>query len=180
MRIDRVNSELKLHFPWYRSAGIATILIVTGVLFVFVAWNFASGSMLKILPRAFPAAFGFLGIILLTWGVALIGNSLRVSISDGSIRIKRHFLGIGHEKNIPLIQIESIEITKFGRTFPNSTLAFRLRLHTRDGRKVTITESIPGISAAEALAEELRKACGLIHQHLAVEPENKNTIVRKP
>lgn len=161
MRVSRDAQGLHLHFPVLRNltGGLAGVLV--GGLFVVMAWVFASGVMKHPPPIIFPIVFGSLGSLAFVGGLYSLVNSLTVITNSRGLVVTRRIFGLAFSKPIPVGNIKSFEVAKGMQSSQGNrtTVYYKIKLHTQDGKKVTVAESITGVSAAEQVAKILRDAC---------------------
>jgi hypothetical protein len=161
MQLEQRGDGLHLHFPVMRNKAGALIGTLVGALFVGMAWLFAFGEMRKPPPAIFPIVFGLLGNLALLGGLYTMGNSLTVVANRRGVQVTRRIFGLALRKRIPSAQIKSIRTVTGMQTSQGgkTTVHYTVKLHTRDGRKISVAESLPGVSAAEQVAEQIRSAC---------------------
>ncbi|MFN7154703.1 MAG: DUF3592 domain-containing protein [Acidovorax sp.] len=114
-------------------------------------------------PTLFPVAFGGVGGAMLVWGFYALCNSLTVQLDRQGLRTERRLLGLMLAwQRVPAKDIARLHIKESytQRSGHQHTTFFRVQVHLRNGKSVTIADSLRGRPVAEQMLARLAKATG--------------------
>jgi Protein of unknown function (DUF3592) len=166
MSMEQTSDGLALEFPVGRNGALNGGMAAFGAFF-FAAGVFA-GNMGAPLPMA--AIFCLLGGGIALGGLYGLLNRLEVRLSQESIHTRRSLLGVVVRKTATACsEVRQLRIHRTGSTTSGNTqrVYFAVRAHRRDGKQITIAESLVGQGAADQVAEALAFYSGL---HLDATP----------
>lgn len=177
VRIRPAAEGTQFFYPLFRSLSVSIGLLAMGALFT------GAGAFLfhmrhdQHMPFFFPYAFGGVGILLLLSGLYSLGNSLTVNASRRGVGIRRRVFGLSMERFVAREDVEALESTVGWQTTSGgrTRARYRLKLRSIDGRRITVGDSLPGASAAEAVLARMREALGLKPE--AAQPRHPETQV---
>jgi len=163
VRIRPAAEGTQFFYPLFRSLSVSMGLLAMGALFT------GAGAFLfrmrhdQHMPFFFPYVFGGVGALLLLGGLYSLGNSLTVNASRRGASIRRRVFGLTMERFVAREDVEALESTVGWQTSSGgrTRARYRLKLRDIDGRRITVGDSLPGASAAEAVMAQMRDALGL-------------------
>lgn len=163
MQVSQTGNGLHLHFPIFRGRSAGFTFTLVGAMFVGFAGLFTFGNMKQPPPVIFHLVFGGLGSLALLGGLYTLGNSLSVVANAAEIVVTRRVFGLAFNKRVPTATIKSFQVAKgLESTQGNKTvLSYMVKAYTRDGKKITVAESLPGITVAEQVARQIKAACNI-------------------
>lgn len=158
MRVSQTGNGLRLYFPFFHARNPGLAYAVSGGLTLGYALFF----MHVAAPLKFIIVFGGVGTLLFLPGLYLLSNSLTVVANSRGIDVTRRIFGLPIHKHITASNIRTIDVSMRSQTQSNNPIVhYSVKLFTRDGKKITVAESLTGISAAEQVARQIRQACNL-------------------
>ena len=154
MAMRQTANGVELHFPVGRNAGINSGIAAVGLLF------FGGGMTAGYLgaPLVLPIIFGLIGGGIALGGLYSLANSLHVRVGKQGVETRRTLLGIIISKAAaPASEVQKLRIHRTGSmtSGSNHKVFFAIRAHLRNGKKITLAESLIGQAAAEQVAEAL-------------------------
>jgi FtsH-binding integral membrane protein len=163
MQVSHTGNGLRLHFPLFHARVPGIALTAVGAVFIGFILLFTIGAARNQPPTFFYFVFGGIGSLAFLTGLYFLGNSLTVVANLMGIAVTRRILGLALNKRIPSANIRSIDVAKGVQTTQGikSVAYYSVKAHTRDGKKITVAESLAGISAAEQVARQIKAACNL-------------------
>ncbi len=163
VQVRETGAGVELYYPYLRNPGMALTLLVTGGGFVGFAWLFHAAAGKAGPPAFFLGLFVVFGALLLVGGLYILGNSLRVTAGTKGLSTVREIFGMRFARHVAMDEITRIEksIGMQSKQGTRTTAYYRIRVHTRDGRKITVGSGIPGASRVEAIIERIQKALDL-------------------
>jgi hypothetical protein len=114
-------------------------------------------------PALFPVVFGGVGGAMLLWGFYAVSNSLTVQLDREGLRTERRLLGLMlawqrvPAKDIARLRIKESYTQQSGH---QHTTFFRVQVSLRNGKSVTIADSLRGRPVAEQMLARVAKATG--------------------
>ena len=161
MQVAQTSNGLRLFFPILHGRNPGRAFAFTGAVMLGYTLVFIHVTEHG-LPPFFILAFGGIGMLLFIPGLYYLGNSLTVVANPRGLEITRRIFGLPLNKHIPAANIRAIDISRFVQSQSSSPIAhYNVKVFTRDKNKYNVAESITGISAAEQVARQIRKACNL-------------------
>ena len=163
MQIRETGAGVELYYPYLRNLGVALSLVLFGGGFVGFAWLFHAVAGKAGPPAFFLGLFVVIGALVFVGGLYMLGNSLRVTAGTQGLSTVREIFGLRFARHVAIDEITSIEksIGMQSRQGTRTTAYYRIRLHTRDGRKITVGSGIPGASRVDVIIEKIQKALDL-------------------
>lgn len=154
MHIQQTADGVELNFPVGRNAGFNGGFATLGLLF------FGSGLIANYLggPLVLTIIFSVVGGGIALGGLYGLLNSLQVRIGKQGVQTRRSLLGVIIRKaSAPASEVQKLRIHKTGSVTSGSShkVFFAIRAHLRNGKKITVAESLIGQGAAEQVAEAL-------------------------
>lgn len=174
VRIRETGAGVELYYPYLRHPGLAFTTLTTGASFAGFAWLFrtaAAGDRVNA-PIPFIWLFTAIGVLICLWGIYLLGNSLRVTAGRQGLSVVRGILGLHLVRQAPAGEITGID-KSIGMQFRHGNRShayYNIRVHTRDGRRITAGTGLSGASRVNEIIERLRTALGLPASAIAPEP----------
>lgn len=114
-------------------------------------------------PLLFLLMFGGVGGAMLLWGFFALANSLRVQLDRQGLRIERRLLGLMLAwQQVPASDIARLSYEESYTTKSGSkhTTFYRVQVSLRNGKSVTIADSLRGRPVAEQMLARLTQATG--------------------
>ena len=114
-------------------------------------------------PVLFPLAFGGVGGAMLVWGFYAVSNSLTVQLDRQGLRTERRLLGLMLAwRQVPAHDIARLSIQESYtlQSGHQRTTFFRVQVNLRNGKSVSIADSLQGRPVAEQMLSTLAKATG--------------------
>ena len=114
-------------------------------------------------PVLFPLAFGGVGGAMLVWGFYAVSNSLTVQLDRQGLRTERRLLGLMLAwRQVPAHDIARLSIRESYtlQSGHQRTTFFRVQVNLRNGKSVSIADSLQGRPVAEQMLSTLAKATG--------------------
>ena len=154
MAMRQTANGVELDFPVGRNVGINSGIAAVGLLF------FGGGMTAGYLgaPLVMPIIFGLIGGGITLGGLYSLANSLHVRVGKQGVETRRTLLGIIISKaTAPASEVRKLRIHRTGSmtSGSNHKVFFAIRAHLRNGKKITLAESLIGQAAAEQVAEAL-------------------------
>ena len=112
-------------------------------------------------PLFFTIAFGATDGLLLLGLLHTLLSSVRIRVSGAALSLEKSFLGIPRTQSIPRSEIASVLPVSDPRQNTGRNFYYSLRLTTRDGRKITLVNSIASLHEAGWLVSQLETSLGL-------------------
>lgn len=163
VRIRTTGAGIELYYPYFRNPGLAFVTLITGGGFAGFAWLFQAVKGEGFGASPFIWLFGTVGVLVVMWGIYLTGNSLRVTAGRQGLSAVRSVLGLRFARHAAADDITGIE-RSIGMQYKQgnrSRAYYRIRVNTRDGRRITAGTGITGASRVDAIIERLHTALGL-------------------
>lgn len=144
------HGGIELQLPMFRNVGVAFVLLLMGLIF-----GGAGGFMLQQgeAPFLFALLFALVGGALFLGGLYSLGNSLQVHVSSRGVALVRRVFGIPFSKTVAAAEIRGLD-KRIGVQSGNRAY-YRVFLNTRSGKRHTLADSLPSVSAADYLIEQL-------------------------
>ena len=156
VQISQTADGMQFYYPWYRHLWPSIMLASIGTLFAVIGYFVGkeSGDII------FPLAFGGIGSIVAIAGYYMMGNTLTTTVSPRGIHIIRNVFGLRFQR-----KARHDEITKLERNIGSQmqsgtkhTVYYTIKAHTKDGRKLTIADSLEGSRLADFIERKIRDA----------------------
>lgn len=163
VQVRETGAGVELYYPYLRNPGMASTFLLTGAGFVGFAWLFHAVAGKAGPPVFFLGLFFVIGVLLFSGGLYLLGNSLRVTAGTQGVSTVREIFGLRFARYVATGEITRIEKSSGIQSTQGTrtTLYYRIKVHSRDGRKITIGSGIPGASRVDAIIEKIQKALDL-------------------
>jgi hypothetical protein len=158
VRIEHTADGLCFHYPWHRHWWGALLMILVGGVFAGVGWFIGAHEP----GLLFPLVFGGVGAVVLAAGLYLIGNTLTTTVSRNGIRTLRSIYGLRFQRNARRDEILRLE-RRIGSTMQGGSknrVFYAIDAHTRDGRRITIADTLEGSRLADFVEARVREALG--------------------
>ena len=154
MAMRQTANGLELDFPVGRNAGVNSGIAAVGLLF------FGGGMTAGYLGAPLPLTviFGLIGGGIALGGLYSLSNSLHVRVGKQGVETRRTLLGIIISKAAASAsEVRKLRIHRTGSitSGSNHKVFFAIRAHLRNGKKITLAESLIGQAAADQVAEAL-------------------------
>jgi hypothetical protein len=134
----------------FRNLTISLVLGVMGLVFggagVFMLQQ-------EDVPFFFALIFALVGGGMLLGGLYSLGNSLRVHASSRGLAIVRRVFGFPFSRTVPAAEITGMEKQIGAQS--GSQAYYRVYARTRQGKRITLADSLPSASAADYLIEQI-------------------------
>lgn len=178
MRFTYQGNEIRMEFPMFRNKVLALFAAIFAAGFGFATFSIAGMALQGGLFGIFTGLFGipFFLVALLT-GLAtiyLLFNNLSVSISSDNVSVLRRLLFIPvYRRTLSRNEISHLSIKRSGSTGQgiNRIEHFKLKVHDKNGRTVTLAEDLDGKDVAAHFCDYLAQRIGVEFRH----KENKPT-----
>jgi hypothetical protein len=108
----------------------------------------------------FPIAFGGMGGVCTLIGLYVLGNTLTTTVSSQGIRIVHTIFGVRFQRNAAREEISKLErrIGSQMQTGYSMRVYYAIDAHTRDGRRITVADSLEGSRLADFVEAKIRDA----------------------
>jgi len=163
VRIRKTGAGVELYYPYLRHPGLALGTLLTGGGFAGFAWLFHALADEDGLSNLFIGLFALIGVLILAWGVYLLGNSLRVTADRQGLKTVRGLFGLRFTCHVDAADITAVEpsIGMQASQGTRSRAYYRIEVRTGDGRRITAGTGIPGASSVEAIIQRIKRALDL-------------------
>jgi hypothetical protein len=163
VQVRETGAGVELYYPYLRNPGVALSMILIGSSFVGFAWLFHAVAGKSGPPVFFLGLFVVIGALVFAGGLYMLGNSLRVTAGTQGLSTVREIFGLRFARHVALDEIIRIEksIGMQSRQGTRTTAYYRIKVHARDGRKITVGSGIPGASRVDAIIEKIQGALDL-------------------
>ena len=156
VRMRTTTQGLEFYYPWYRHLWMGIMTTVIGTVFVIVGYFVGkqSGDIL------FPIAFGGMGGVCALIGLYVLGNTLTTTVSEQGIRTVRNIFGVRFQRKATREDIQSLQrrIGSQMQTGSSMRVYYAIDAHTRDGRKITIADTLEGSRLADFVEDKIKNA----------------------
>ena len=156
VKIASMADGLTFYYPWYRHLWAGMVTAVFGTVFAGTGY-FIGRESADIL---FPVVFGGIGMLCLGIGLYMLGNTLTTTVSDRGIRAVRNVFGLRFQRKAMRDQITELQrrIGSQMQTGSGTRVYYAIDAHTRDGRKITIADTLEGSRMADFVELKIREA----------------------
>ena len=156
VRIHESGQGLEFYYPWYRHLWMGTITTVVGSAFVIAGYGVGKQSG----DIVFPIAFGGMGGVCALIGLYVLGNTLTTTVSSQGIRIEHTIFGVRFQRKAAREEISKLErrIGSQMQTGYSMRVYYAIDAHTRDGRRITVADSLEGSRLADFVEAKIRDA----------------------
>lgn len=163
VQIRETGAGLEFYYPYLRHPGMALGTLATGAGFVGFAWLFHAAGGEDGMSSLFTGLFTVAGVLIFFWGLYLSGNSLRVAAGKKGLSVERGIFGLRFARHVATDEITGIEksIGMQTRQGNRAHAYYRILVHTRDGRRITAGNGIPGASRVNGIIQRIRQALDL-------------------
>jgi hypothetical protein len=157
----------EFYFPPFRNPIRALVLVLITVAFSALAFGLHSVKA----PWFITVVFGLISLSLAYGVVQSTLGSSRVDVGGGKLRVSRALLGVSSTREFPFAEVDKILAVMSGQQGTNLNHAsYSLRLQTKNGKKITLADSIDSRQEARWVAAQLEKFVGLkLDTHVAVD-----------
>lgn len=148
--LEPIAGGVKIYQPYGRMWRYQ--LFWMGVGAVFLAVSIALGRSGE--STFFRLAFGGAGCTMVVWGLYAVANSLRVQLDRQGLHTERRLLGLMMAwQRIPAAEIVRLSLRESFSVQDSKrrTTFYRLQAELRNGKRVTLADSLEGRSAADRL-----------------------------
>jgi hypothetical protein len=156
VHMQNTDQGLEFYYPWYRHLWMGLLTTVVGSIFVIAGYFVGqqSGDLL------FPIAFGGMGGVFALIGLYVLGNTLTTTVSDKGIRIVRNIFGVRFQRKASREEINKLErrIGSQMQTGSSMRVYYAIDAYTRDGRKITVADTLEGSRLADFVEAKIRDA----------------------
>jgi hypothetical protein len=157
----------EFYFPPCRNPGRVLVLLLVTAAFGAAALGLHSIKA----PWPFTVIFGLIDLLLIYGVIQSAMGASRIEVANGKLRVSQALLGISSTREILFAEIEKILAVTSGQTGTNpNNASYLLRLQTKDGKKITLADSIDRRQEARWVAAQLERLVGLkLDTHVAVD-----------
>jgi hypothetical protein len=150
------DQGLEFYYPWHRHLWMGSSMTMIGSGFVIAGYFIGqqSGGIL------FPIAFGGMGGVCALIGLYVLGNTLTTTVSHQGIRIVRNIYGVRFQRKASREEIIKLDrrIGSQMQTGTSMRVYYAIDAHTRDGRKITIADTLEGSRLADFVEANIKDA----------------------
>lgn len=156
VRMQNTDHGLEFYYPWYRHLWMGMLTTVVGSIFVIAGYFVGQQSG----DALFPIAFGGMGGVCALIGLYVLGNTLTTTVSDKGIKIVRNIYGIRFQRKAAREHIMKLErrIGSQMQTGSSMRVYYAIDAHTRDGRKITVADTLEGSRLADFVEAKISDA----------------------
>jgi hypothetical protein len=159
------NGGTEFYFPPFRNPGRVLLLIAFTAMWTAIAYFLGHSQA----PWVFTGVFVFFELLLIHALVQSMLGSFRIEVGNGKIVSRRALLGIGSGREIPFSNVAQILAVTTAQQ-EGARASYSLRLHTKDGKKLTLADAIDNRQEARWVAAQLEKFVGLkLDTHVAAD-----------
>jgi hypothetical protein len=157
----------EFYFPPFRNPIRALVLLLITLAFSALAFGLHSVKA----PWFITVVFGLISLLLLYGVVQSTLGSSRVDVGGGKLRVSRSLLGVTSTREFLFSEIDKVLPVMSGQQGTNlNNASYSLRLQTKNGKKITLADSIDSRQEARWVAAQLEKFVGLkLDTHVAVD-----------
>jgi len=156
VHISNTAAGLRFYYPWFRHLWMGTMTTLVGSIFVIAGYFIGQ----KTGDIIFPIAFGGIGGLCAIIGLYVLGNTLTTTVSSKGIRIVRSIYGIRFQRKAERDEINKLErrIGSQMQTGSSMRVYYAIDALTRDGRKITVADTLEGSRLADFVEEKISDA----------------------
>lgn len=156
VRIRNIDDGVEFYYPWSRHLWMGIMTTLVGSIFVITGYFIGKESA----GLMFPVVFGGMGGLCAIIGLYVLGNTLTTTVSRQGIRIVRNIYGIRFQRKAARKEINKLERRVGSQMQAGSTnrVYYAIDAHTRDGRKITLADTLEGSRVADFVEEKIRDA----------------------
>ncbi len=155
----------EFYFPPFRNPARIVLLVFFTAIWTGVVYFLGHSKA----PWIFGAVFGFFDLFLIYAVIQSTMGSYRIDAGNGRVVLRRAVLGIGSTREIPFSDIAQIQALE-PNTGQGGQASYSLYLQTKDGKKLTLADSIDSRQEARWVVAQLEKLVGLkLDTHVAVD-----------
>ena len=158
--IERVAGGVRLYQPYGRLWRHNLLWLVMGG--VFFGFGMAAKAMQA--PVVFLVMFGGVGGAMLLWGIFALCNSLRVQLDGQGLRTERRLLGLMFAwHQVPRSDLRGLQLVQSysSQSGAEHTVWYRIRVVLKNGKTITVADSLGGKAVADQMLQALSAATGL-------------------
>ena len=158
--LQHTPGGVELYLPYGRTWQQHLVWLVFGL--SFGSFGVFAGRMGA--PLIFPLVFGGLGGGFAAWAFFALSNSLKVQFSPQGLRTERRLLGfIFAWHQVPRSDLRGLQLVQSytSQTGTRHTVWFRIRVALKNGKTITVADSLRGRAVADQMLQALAKATGL-------------------
>jgi hypothetical protein len=157
-----MNGGTEFYFPAFRNPARALLMIAVTALWTSVVYYLGHSKA----PWFLAPVFGLFDLVLFYAVIQATMGSFRIDVGNGKLVSRRTVLGIGSAREIPLPNIAQIlAASSMGQ---GTRPLYSLRLLTKDGKTLTLADSIDNRQEARWVVAQLEKFVGLkLDTHVA-------------
>lgn len=158
--IALVAGGVRLYQPYGRLWRHNLLWLVMGE--VFFGFGMAAKAMQA--PVLFLVLFGGVGGAMLLWGFFALCNSLRVQLDGQGLRTERRLLGLMFAwHQVPRSDLRGLQLVQSytSQTGAEQTVWYRIRVVLKNGKTITVADSLGGKAVADQMLQALSAATGL-------------------
>ena len=158
--IELVAGGVRLYQPYGRLWRHNLLWLVMGG--VFFGLGMAAGAIDA--PVVFLILFGGVGGAMLVWGFFALCNSLRLQLDQRGLRIERRLLGLMfYWHQVPGGDLRGLQLVESysSQTGAEHTVWYRIQVTLKNGKAITVADSLGGKAAADHMLRVLADATGL-------------------
>ena len=157
--LERIPGGVRLYLPYGRAWKQTIVWMLAGAVFVGIA-ALAGG---QDVPVLFLIAFGGLGGAAVVGGFYAVANSLSVELDGRGIRTERRLLGlmlVHHQA--PATDIARLRVAESysTQTGARQETFYRIEVELRNGKRLTVADSLRGRAAADHLLASIASQTG--------------------
>lgn len=163
VRVSQNAEGTEFYFPAARNKSFATSISVFAAIFSTVTYFLVHAARIVFI---FPLAFGFFSLLLIYFSVQMWLATTRVVIGN-SLKLQSGYLGGGRIQQIALTDIDTITDKITGQQGgATGTPYYDIQMTLRNGRKLTLGQSVADKRETEWLVSEMRRLTGVAEKSL--------------
>jgi hypothetical protein len=157
----------EFYFPPFRNPLRVLVLLLVTAGFGALAFGLHSVKA----PSVFTIIFALIDLLLVYGVVQSAMASSRIEVGGEKLRASRTLLGVSSTREIPFSEIDKILAVASSQPGTNpDNASYALRLQTKGGKKIALTDGIDNRQEARWVVAQLEKFVGLkLDTHVAVE-----------
>lgn len=148
----------EFYFPAFRNRGRTLVLLFFTAIWTIVVYFLAHSRA----PWFFPIVFGFFDLLLIYGCIQSVFGTARIVVGGGTLVSRKATFGAGTAREVAFGEIASIQATlgvQQGNSASNAWYSIRLR--TKDGKSISLVDSIADDAEARWVVAQIEKLAGL-------------------
>jgi hypothetical protein len=147
--IDYRHGGFELQLPMFRNLTLSLIVTAMGLIFGGIGVFLMQQSDV---PFFFALIFTLVGVLALIGGLYSLGNSQLIHISSRGVAKVIRVFGVPFSRKVPVNEIGGLDKRISAQS--GNRVFYSVFVRTRQGKRITLADSLPSASAADYLIEQ--------------------------